>query len=215
MHAGGLAIVITVHIGMSGAGKTYALRAEVYRHLLDHGRSAIIVDQMAEWSTAPPNLSTGLVANVEEARSALAEGLRCAVIRLPTDPYVAVEESCRWALDNAATVVVPEAQLVAPPSILGPNMKTMVCAWRHHDAALYVDTQRISLLNRTIVDLARMVRVFAVAGDRDHSVLRDLGGRELSDAAYECAERLERGEPGWHVPLGIRRRGPYELVKYA
>lgn len=207
--------MITVHIGLSGAGKTYALKGEVHRHVARTLQKTIVIDQMFEWSTVPAFLHdrAACVATWDDAMKAVRDCL-LVVVRTSDKPAPLIESACEWALDSRGGVAAPEIQMAAPPGNLSPAIRKMSCAWRHYGASFWADTQRVSLVNRTVIDLAQCVRVFAVAGDRDHAVLRDLGGRELSDAAYDAATKMSEGEPGWHVRLGIVRRGPYELTRY-
>ena len=100
--------------------------------------------------------------------------------------------------------------MVAPSNgSLTPNFTVVTRAWRHKHVAMWLDAQRVSSLSRHVTDLAREVRLFAVTGDRDFAVVREIGGRDLEDAVRECASKLAAGQPGWYIELGASRLGPF------
>jgi hypothetical protein len=215
-HAGELPAGITVAVGVSGAGKTFGIRQSIYDAVRE-GRNVVVVDRMREWSEVPSDLwpRTLGVTDVESAKAAMsATAGWLAVLRTRSDIVDVTADACQWAIENGGCVALPEAHRAAPNSKpLRPEIEDLVTAWRHYGARAWLDTQRISLLNRTVTEQASELRIYATVGDNDHKILRELGGRALSDAAREAAARLGRGEPGWHVRLKMNRVGPYELVR--
>lgn len=204
-------------IGVPGAGKTFGIMRDVYQ-AARMGVPCIVIDQTHEWKRADACVRT-----VAAAVAALdAKKARLVIVRADDDT-AAAEEACAWAVigrEQAASrglgvrgVVFPEAHNLFPSEgRLQPYSKKVATAWRHFHVAAWCDTQRPALLSRTVVDLAGEVRVYAVTGDVDHKALAGIGGRELSEAAHEACARMESGKRGWHVTLGLIRKGPYKLA---
>jgi hypothetical protein len=198
---------IRLSIGVSGAGKTHGIREDVYR-AARAGLPVLVIDRMCEWERGDAGAR-----DVATAARHVESGARLVVVR-PSDAVAAAEEACAWARDypGAAGVAIPEAHRVAPSSSKLPEaLEDVACAWRHHRVALWVDTQRIALLSRTITEQARSIRLYAIVGDLDSRVVAELGGRELADCVHACAAKLADGEPGWHVELGLVRVPPYQV----
>lgn len=197
-------------IGTSGAGKTYGTKREVYAAARG-GVPVIVIDQMYEWTHAD-----GAYQTTREAVAAIQKGARLVLVRAD-DPVEAAEQACAWAIaDRTKTrgVALPEAHNLLPSAgTLPPSAMKCVTAWRHFRIALWLDTQRLALLNRTCSEQARTIRVYATIGDLDLQALRRIGGPALADAASEAATRMERGEPGWHVTLGLVRKAPFTLTR--
>lgn len=205
--------MIVVAVGVSGAGKTHGIRQSVYAHVRAGG-AVTVVDRMREWSHVPSDLAdaAAIVPDVATATQAHAAGRRLAIVQSSTDVVVTATHACELALQSRGAVAIPEAHRVIPSGGRVPApIEDVLTAWRHYGVTLWADTQRIALLSRLATEQARELRIYATVGDRDHAVLRELGGRELSDAAHEAARRLASGEPGWHIRLGLIRVPPYQL----
>lgn len=197
---------IRLAIGVSGAGKTHGIKGEVYAAARLH--PVIVIDRMHEWSRGD-----GWARDVGTAAKMIKDGARLVIVR-PPDAVAAAEQACAWARDypGLAGVAIPEAHRVAPnASKLAIPVEDVACAWRHHKVALWLDTQRIALLSRTLTEQAREIRLYAIVGDLDTRVVAELGGRDLALLVRECAARLAAGQPGWHVRLGLVRVPPYEM----
>ncbi|MCH8198541.1 MAG: hypothetical protein IIA54_00525 [Chloroflexi bacterium] len=224
---------IRLAVGVSGAGKTHGLRAQVYRAVRS-GMPVIVLDRMHEWNEVPGDLVpvTCVVPDVAQALEYIPQGARLCVVR-PSDVLTEALSACEWARDyqGVAGVACSEAHRIAPntsATLPGP-LEDVALAWRHHRVALWLDTQRISLLSRTLTEQARELRIYAVGGDRDLARLREVGGKQLEDAAKECARRLvglgeydDQGnqrtaplppEPGWHVLIRVTPLPPYHLER--
>jgi hypothetical protein len=208
---------LQVYVGVSGAGKTHAVRADVYR-ACRRGLPVIVIDRMHEWGTVPSDMraiASGAT-DIAQATDLIASGKRLVVLRAPGDVVKTAEDVCAWvrSYPGPAGVAIPEAHRAAPNAKPLPiPIEDIVCAWRHYQATVWCDTQRIALLNRTITEQARTLKLFAIVGDRDTKVVADIGGKALSEQVRECAVRLARGEPGWHVALDLARCPPYELSR--
>ena len=201
---------IRVAVGVSGSGKTHAVRHDVYTAASAHGMPIVVLDRMREWSRGDAHART-----MTEARRHFEAGARLVLLRCE-DVAAATVEACAWARDwpGRAGVAIPEAHRACPVHArLAPPVEDVVCAWRHYDVALWLDTQRFALMSRTVTEQARLVRLFATTGALDLRGISDLGGRELVQAVRLCGERLARGEQGWHVPLGVSRLPPYVPVR--
>lgn len=197
---------IRLHIGTSGAGKTYGLRTEVYAAARD-GMRVIVIDRMHEWTHAD-----AFVGTTKEAIAAIASGARLVVVARPgLDPAVEVEAACQWACAGPETrgVAFAEAHAVAPSmGRLTPHLMDVATAWRHYTVALWIDTQRVATLSRTITEQARTVRIFAVIGDRDRAAMAELAGTTILAAIDECVAHLAAGRAGYHIELGLVRVPP-------
>lgn len=170
----------------------------------------MVIDRMAEWDRGDAGARS-----VEQAAKLIDGGARLVIVRT-SDAVRSAVEACGWARDHRelAGVAIPEAHRVAPNSgRLPTEIEDAACAWRHHRVSLWLDTQRIALLSRTLTEQARLIRIYAVVGELDLRTIAELGGRELGEAVRMCAARLHRGEPGWHVALGLVRTPPYALER--
>lgn len=199
---------IRLAVGVSGAGKTHAIRADVYAAAKIH--PVMVLDRMHEWTRGDAGART-----VAEGAKAVQKGARLVIVR-PSDIVSAAEDACAWARDYSgmAGVAIPEAHRAAPNQKPLPTaLEDVACAWRHHRVALWLDTQRLALINRTLTEQARETRLFAIVGDLDLRAVSELGGKELVGAVRLCAERLARGEPGYHVRLGLVRLPPFVPVR--
>jgi hypothetical protein len=204
---------VRLAIGVSGAGKSYGIIRDVHR-AARAGMRVVVVDSMHEWVSVPSDLAarTRRVPDVAAAVAAFNDkGTRIAIVT-PHDSTAATEDACRWALETSELrgVVVHEAWMVAPSkATLTPGLQMVTRAWRHKHVAAWLDTQRVAALSRHVTDLARETRLYAVTGDRDFAVVREIGGNELETAVRACAAKLASGAPGWHVELGANRLGPF------
>lgn len=198
---------IRLSVGVSGAGKTFGVRREVCE-AARAGVPVLVIDRMHEWERGDAGAF-----DVATAARYVDQGARLVIVR-PRDVVAAAEEACAWARDRRelAGVALPEAHRIAPNGArLSDALEDCATAWRHFRVALWCDTQRISLLSRTITEQARTLRLYAIVGDLDARAVAELGGRELAEQVQEAARRLAGGEPGWHVELGLVRVPPYEL----
>lgn len=206
---------LRVSVGVSGAGKTFGIRSSVYSAARHH--PVIVIDRMREWTTAPRDIPAAGARTVADAVRAIEAGTRLVILRAPTvELDQAAELACAWARDAPylAGVAIPEAHNIAPSGAkLSPALSDVATAWRHFKVALWLDTQRFALLSRTLTDTARELRLYALVGDRDLSVVRELGGPALAANCIEAAARLSRGEAGWHTRLGLVRVPPFELER--
>lgn len=205
---------VKLSVGVSGSGKTYGIRRSVY-NAVRAGVPVMVIDQVAEWSEVPSDIAAAGVYSVRDARASLQSGARLVIVRPPSGALGReAEAACAWAAEGGELrgIALPEAHRIAPVSSpLPPWLDTCTTRWRHHRVILWADTQRLSLLSRTITEQATELRLYAIVGDRDLSVLRATWGRELEAAVQECAARYARGEPGWHVRLGLVRAPPWSL----
>lgn len=206
---------IRLAVGISGTGKTHGIKQQIYRSACV--MPVMVLDRMHEWNEVPPALAGRTVGcqTIAQAREHAKRGKRLIVVR-PSDIIVASNEACAWARDwkGVAGVAIAEAHRVAPNvNSLPLAIDDVATAWRHHKVALWLDTQRFALLNRTLTEQARELRIYSVVGDRDLSVVSEIGGKALVASVMECAARLARNEPGWHVELGLVRTPPYDLKR--
>lgn len=211
---------LTLAVGVSGAGKTYSVKADVFRSALYH--PIIVIDVVREWSMVPPALAahTAGATSVRDAIEHIRAG-RKLVIVAADDPVKAAVDAAAWAVAHPtlAGVAIPEAHRVCPNGGRLPlAVDKAATAYRHHGTRLWLDTQRLARIDTNLSELARVVRIFAQTGDVDFRRVRDLGedGRALEAAVRQCARRLDgylRGtDPdgtGWHVPLTLARTPPY------
>lgn len=179
----------------------------------------MVLDRMCEWGSVPQSLASVTVGcqTIPQAIEHARRGKRLIIVR-PTDVVAASEAACAWARDyrGIAGVAIPEAHRVAPNvNKLPLAIDDVATAWRHHRVALWLDTQRIALLNRTLTEQARELRLYAIVGDRDLSVVGEIGGKDLTAKVMECAARLAGGESGYHVELGLVRTPPYVIKREA
>lgn len=209
--------MITLSVGVSGSGKTHGVRAAVFRAARSH--PVIVIDRMAEWDKVPVDLArrTRGVVGLREAREAIRGGMRLAIVRdSRSDVAELFDRACRWAIKypGLAGVACPEVHRACPNAApLTANAEIAVTQWRHHKVALWLDTQRLPLLSRTVTEQATLLKLYAIVGDRDLSVVRSTWGHLCEAAVRECANRYARGEPGWHVALGLNRAPPFKLAR--
>lgn len=215
---------LTVHAGMSGAGKTHAIRAEVWEYARA-GVPVLVIDRMREWTAVPPDLHGAArgASSVESAKKCIEGGTRLVVVR----PRInagrdAAEAAFQWACEHEglAAVAIPEAHAAIPKTLPLDGSSEWTAAvlgeWRHHNVRVWADSQRFAKLNTELVELAHTLRLFAMAGPNDirrlHEVV-DYGGDELRAQIGEAAARVGRGDRGWHVHLTLDRRPPFDLVR--
>lgn len=203
---------VRLAVGVSGSGKTYGLRREIYTATTTH--PVLVIDPMREWRTAPPSCAPVGVRSVRDAIKAVDSGARLVVIET-SDVVTDAEQACQWARSRGdCGVAMPEAHRIAPNGDrLSGALDACATAWRHYRVTLWLDTQRIALLHKTLTEQASEIRLHAVFGVRDLAVIREWGGRELEKAVSDCAEKLANGEPGWCVRLGMVRRPPYQIER--
>lgn len=212
---------VRVSIGVPGSGKTYGVTRDALDAALS-GVPIIVIDTMEEWHSIPPGLvrddQPRAHADVASAIKSIAEGDRIAIVQPADDRIVAMaDDAARWALENKEElrgVVIPEAWLVTPSSgKLPPHIARVTRTARHRNVAMWLDAQRISMMARNVIELARELRLYAAVGDRDLAIVRDIGGDALVEAVETCTLRYSDGEPGWHVTLGLRRGAPYQISR--
>lgn len=211
---------LRLSVGVSRSGKTHGVRQQVYRSVRA-GVPVLVLDRLAEWSTLPPDIARLAVGVSPEGGLGLAtawlrEGARLVILR-SRDVRADAIGAARWAAEGGPSahrgVAIPEVHRAAPNdgSRLPEAIEDAALAWAHHGVSLWCDTQRLSKLHRDLTEQMRELRVHAVGGERDLARLRELGGRELEEAARECARRLVAGEPGWYVRIATVAVPPYSL----
>lgn len=222
-------IGLHVAVGISGAGKTHSVKRGVWIAAAE-GMPVIVLDRMYEWTQFPQALARFVQLrhshDVDGIKKALDDGARIVVVR--DDPARHVEpahvamQMCdlikkRSRSENRGPhgIAIPEAHVIAPRHRIDGPVREVATAWRHFRVGAWFDTQRIAALNAAITENARDLRIFATVGELDHQRFREIarGSAELSACALDAADRMERGEPGWHVKLGLSRKPPYELVR--
>lgn len=204
---------VNLAIGVSGGGKTGGMRPEVFGYARTN--PVIVLDPMREWRSAPPDTNpagcqaiTGPNGAIDKAN----KGHRLIVVE--TDDVARdAELACQWARQRCdCGVAMPEAHRIAPNGDRLPAaLDACLTAWRHYRNTLWLDTQRLALLHKTATEQASEIRIHAVYGQRDLSIMREWGGRELEAAVGRCAAKLAEGSPGWCVRLGIVRKPPYPI----
>lgn len=204
---------VRLNVGVSGSGKSHLIRRQIEQAA--RTIPVMVLDRMHEWTDVPADIAPRArgAKTVADAAKLVSDGARLVIVR-PSDIVGASEEACAWARDypDIAGVAVPEAHRVAPNARpLSTAVEDVACAWRHHRVALWLDTQRFALISRTLTEQARETNLFAIVGERDGQVIKELGGTALVTKVREAASRLAEGEPGWHVRLGLVRVPPYEL----
>ena len=220
-------------VGLSGSGKTHSIKDSV-------DKSApffpiIAVDRCFEWNDSSPDVVAFRASTVRRARELIdGQGAQLVVVRPAgglEGAIAAVDEACEWACEDRDVlrgVAIPEAHMIAPMgSRLSESMDALVNRWRHHNAAAWIDSQRLAKLQPDITQQAfgGEVRLFAMRGPRDLATLREHGGRELEAGVVACYDEhfalalacCTRGcelcapERGWHVTAGappyVPRRG--------
>lgn len=215
---------LRVSAGLSGAGKSHSNQVGILTHVRQ-GIQCVVVDRLREWENAPPDILevSGIAKSFDVLRQALEAGEIGLGILQPDFAQLEAETDavCEWAGADISVlrgVGLPEAHRALPKSwqSIPENIKNVVTEWRHHNVAMWLDTQRFAMLNADVVELAREVRLFAMHGNNDFKALKAMAGgsgNELIAAVQQCAERLDADDPGWHVHLRARRTGPYEITK--
>jgi hypothetical protein len=222
-------IGLHVRVGISGAGKTHDVKRGVWTAAAE-GMPVVVLDRMYEWSQLPAALAPYTTIrhshDNDGIKKALDDGARIVVVR--DDPARHVEPAhvamamCdlikrRSRIENRGPhgIAIPEAHVIAPRHRIDGPVREVATAWRHFRVGAWFDTQRIAALNAAITENARDLKIFATVGELDLARFREIasGARELEMAVREAAARMERGEPGWHVKLGLSRRPPYELTR--
>lgn len=206
---------VKLAVGVSGSGKTYGLRQEVYAATRE--RPVIVIDPMREWRTAPAECAPKGVQTVSGkggAVDAVNNGARLVVVET-SDVVKDAELACEWARQRGdCGVALPEAHRIAPNGDrLSGALDACATAWRHYRVSLWLDTQRLALLHKTLTEQASEIRIHAVFGPRDLSVIKEWGGNALVEAVTVCATKLSEGEPGWCVRLGMVRKPPYRIER--
>lgn len=209
---------VRLAVGLPRHGKTYGARREVFEWAREH--PALVLDTTFEWTRPPGSMvwrelasDTARASSVADAARLFEAGRRLVIVSTDEDPGALGESACKWARywPGPAAVMLSEAHNAWPVhKPLGVHARVCATAFRHWNVALWIDTQRLSLLNRTF-DLAQEIRLYS-APDSDMKRLREIGGASLERAVIECGRRNApreyggRGEPGWHVLLreGVR-----------
>ena len=209
---------LKVHAGLSGSGKSHAIKVESFAF----ARTAklIIGDRMRECHGVPEGLRPigGYDASILDEHDPSTWDV--AVIRPPAigSGNEMLEAVAKWAQSYPGEVgiALPEAHRFFDKKFdpeKWPATSNIISEWRHHGITLWADTQRFAMLNTDVVELARTMRLFAMNGINDKKALRAIGDKALVAGVEECAYKLEIGEPGWHIAVGVSRRGPFVPVR--
>lgn len=191
---------IHLHIGTSGSGKTFDLKKEVERDATEI--PIIVLDQMSEWTSAPRGIFVRGVTSVEEAiaifkkQGARAKGI--VIVRgMGARVGEAWDRACDWArrTPQHRGVACSEVHIPCPSGKdLLPNVLVAATQYRHKNITIYVDTQRLALMDTTLRDQADTdVKIFSVVGARDIDVIRGAWGRTVEENVRECARRFIAG----------------------
>lgn len=202
------------YIGLSGSGKSYAQEQDTFLALAKYQRQVLRFDVVKECSDKPIGVKTKIYYDLEKAIEDLSNGtIQYAIVRGALNTS-RVERAAEWAVASRGIVAVSEAHRAFPTSMheLPTSLDALVTAWRHHDCGLYWDSQRIARVSRTVTEQTANLHVFATIGDADLKRLREYG-KGLEEKAIEAAALMDKGEPGYHVALGMNRVPPYELVR--
>lgn len=204
------------YFGMSGSGKTYALKNDVY-NAYRAGDRVLVLDIAEEWHKGPKDIVATRFrqGGIERAIESLEKRqTRFAIVQDFEIESFDAESAAQWAIDNQGTLAIAEAHNVYPSEKKRPTkaMDKLITAWRHRKSALYWDSQRISRMNRTVVEQTTRLHMFAVVGDRDLDVVSGIH-RDLPEKALEAARYLESGKAGYHVALSLSRLPPHQLVR--
>jgi len=204
---------ISLSVGVSGSGKTFGIKQQVYR-AVSSGMSVVVIDRLHEWRAVPRAIAdrTGVFDSVREAVAKRPDrGGNLAIVR-SRDMELDAERVCQWAMRTGNVgIAISEAHRVLPNRAILPGgaLGDALTSGRHRNIRLWLDTQRLALLSKTATEQAANVRVYTIVGDRDKSVLKTTWGTALLAAVEECGAKLARGEAGWHVRLGPSRLPPY------
>lgn len=200
---------IRLAVGVSRSGKTFGMERDVTR--ASERIPVVVIDRLAEWGRNgfPPDVAqrTAIVSSFDRVQRALERGKRLVVVR-SVDARADAERACEWARDRAgvAGVAIPEAHRCFPNAgNLPRSVEDVACAWRHHEVAIWLDTQRLAKLHKDLTEQASAceLRLYAILGARDRKVIaEDLDG-DLLDPLNTIRDRFKGGdgERGWHVLL--------------
>lgn len=183
----------------------------------------IVIDRIGtDWTRYPADVAprVAVVSSMERAIAAADKGRRLIVVRTK-DVAAVAEQACAWARDRAgvAGVAVPEAHRAFPNTSkrLPEPVEDCVCAWAHHNVALWVDSQRFAKLHKDITEQAAgsELRLFAILGARDRASIAEDVDAAIIPKLDEIRDRWQggRGERGWHVRLPSAP--PYALERVA
>jgi hypothetical protein len=212
---------LRLYLGNPGSGKSYAMAKSVIaaaRH-----RAVVVVDATREWADDDGRMMRRLPADVRAVGArrldrVLEHAGKPGVIVY--HPSVWVEDTVRLADALSRTrgvgLAVSEAHTVLPSGVpLSPGWDALVTRWRHLHASVWLDTQRPARLARTVTELATTIALFACNGPRDADAVAELVSdpAELHRANAIVCSKLAKGEPGWHVRLGLDRTPPYQVVR--
>lgn len=208
---------VRLSVGVSRSGKTYRLRRIYFQAATRI--PLIILDRTREITSVPTPLAPHTVGcdTVKDAIVQLDAGKRIAIVRI-NECVNEMERACEWARKQprVAGIAMSEAHRAFPNGKpLLPAADDCITAWAHFGTAMFLDTQRLAKIDTTVSENASELCLFTCTGTNDFDRMRDIGGRELEVAVREAGTRFDRGEPGWHVKLGVTRRGPYTLVREA
>lgn len=201
---------VRLSVGVSRSGKTYRLRRIYFQAATRI--PLIILDRTREIQQVPAPLGpyTAGCSSVREAIEYLEKGKRIVVVQV-TDCQNEMERACEWArkYPGVAGIAMSEAHRAFPNGKpLMPASDDAITAWAHFKVAMFLDTQRLAKIDTTVSENASELCLFTCTGSNDFDRMRDIGGRELEAAVREAGNRFDRGEPGWHVKLGVTRRAP-------
>jgi len=137
----------------------------------------------------------------------------------PLAPLVDELGAACIAHPGPAILVLPEAHTSAREGYpLPPSLRSIVHRWRHPsvNAGLWYDTQHFADVSKDLERAARYLYLFANGSAVDLRKIRELGGTVggpmLEAAIIEAGKRATKGQPGYHVRLGmLDRGGPYKL----
>ncbi len=222
---------VRVAVGVSKSGKSHGISRDVFAAVRG-GMPVVVVDSMHEYRAVPPDIAKRFyVVQEADTQKFLADGskyirdifasdekIRLVIVRPTTKPDTvrAMEIACRWAITTKGMtgVACPEAWQVAPSSKkVTPSFATVTRAWRHKQVAMWLDSQRMTMMSADVVDLAQEVRCYAMTGRRDLVIAGELGGPELVTAIKQATAKYAANEYGWHVCLGALRVGPYKIER--
>lgn len=212
---------IHLSIGTSGSGKTFGMRktVEAYARVIQ----IIVIDQMAEWSSVPEGVNFWAVRSVRDAiaifkKNPTTPGL--AIVRGESNVAEAFDRACKWAVRTKTLrgVACSEVHIPAPVKRdLLPNVMVAATQYRHWRTVLFLDTQRLALMNTTLRDQADVdVKIYSVVGPRDIDVIKTTWGPEVEAAVRECAQRFIAGGgrggtgAGWYVRPNVP---PYTIAR--
>lgn len=206
---------VRLSVGVSRSGKSHRLQRIVWAAA--QRIPIMILDRTREVKAAPAFLSGHVVGckTVAEAVRHFESGKRVVVVHID-DCINEMERACEWARKHKGTagIAMSEAHRAFPNGKpLLPAGDDCITAWAHCDVAMFLDTQRLAKIDTTVSENASELCLFTCTGTNDFDRMRDIGGKELVDAVREAGARFDQGQPGWHVKLGVTRRGPYTLVR--